>query len=109
MERHQGVLRFALPKNPDGEDADTDDERGDDVSLTPERLLPTGKREGNEEEGDRGNEEESADDVELPEEVDGELLEAELLERGPVSGKSACSGRPVACPDEHEHDEDGRA
>ena len=67
MEWNQRVLALALPVNPDGEDAESDDDRGNDVGLCPFGLDSSGKGEGNEEECDRSNEENGTDDVELPE------------------------------------------
>ena len=92
MERNQGVLALSLPQDPNGEDTSSDDNRSDDVSLTPLGLLTTSKGEWHEEEGDGSDEEDSTDDIELPEEVRGKVPEAELLERGSVACEGTCSG-----------------
>jgi hypothetical protein len=52
LERDQGVLASSFPPNPNREDASTDDNGSDDVSLTPLGLLTTSKSEWNEEESD---------------------------------------------------------
>ena len=92
MERDQGVLALSLPQDPNGEDTSSDDNRSDDMSLTPLGLLTTSKGEWNEEQGDRSDKEDSTDDIELPEEVRGKVLEAELLEGGSVTCEGSCSG-----------------
>jgi hypothetical protein len=92
MERNQGVLALSLPQDPNGEDTSSNNNRSDDVSLTPFRLLTTSKGEWDEEEGDRSNKEDSTDDIELPEKVRGKVLEAELLEGGSVTCEGSCSG-----------------
>jgi hypothetical protein len=91
LEGDQGVLASSFPKNPDWEDASTDDNRGDDVCLTPLGLLTTCKSEWNEEESDGCDKEDSTNDVELPEEVRSKVLPAELLERSSVACKCTCS------------------
>ena len=92
MERNQGVLALSLPQDPNGENTSSNDNRGDDVSLTPLGLLTTCKGEWNEEKGDGSDKEDSTDNVELPEEVRSKVLEAELLEGGSVTCESSCSG-----------------
>jgi hypothetical protein len=92
MERNQGVLALSLPQDPNGEDTSSNNNRGDDVSLTPLGLLTTSKSEWNEEQCDRSDKEDSTDNVELPEEVRGKVLETELLEGGSVTCEGSCSG-----------------
>lgn len=108
MEGNQRVLGLALVNDPDGEETDTNDKRGNDVSLSPLRFDTTSECEGDEEESDRGYKEERTDNVELPEQVGSKDLEAELLEGGLVTGQCASLGSPVASPDEHKDDENGR-
>jgi len=92
MERNQGVLALSLPQDPEGEDASANNNRGDDVSLTPLGLLTTSKGEWNKEKGDGSDKEDSTDNVELPKEVRSKVLEAELLEGGSVTCEGSCSG-----------------
>jgi hypothetical protein len=86
VERNQGVLASSLPQDPNREDTSTNNDRSDNVSLTPFRLLTTSEGEWYEEESDRSNQENSTDDIELPEHVRSERSETELLEGGSVSG-----------------------
>jgi hypothetical protein len=92
MERNQGVLALSLPQDPNGEDTSSNDNRSDDVSLTPFGLLTTSKGEWDEEKSNGSDKEDSTDDIELPEEVRGKVLEAELLEWGSVACEGTCSG-----------------
>jgi hypothetical protein len=100
MERNQGVLALSLPQDPNGEDTSSNDNRGDDVSLAPLGLLTTSKGEWNEEKGDGSDEKDSTDDIELPEEMRGKVLEAELLEGSSVACKGTSSGCFSASDDE---------
>lgn len=100
MERNQGVLALSLPQDPNGENTSSNDNRSDDMSLTPLGSLTTSKGEWNEEEGDGSYEEDSTDDIELPEKVRGKVLEAELLERSSVACEGTCSGCFSASNDE---------
>lgn len=107
VERNQGVLTPSLPQDPKREDTSTNNHWGDDVSLTPLRLLTTSKGERNEEESDRSDKKDGTDDVELPEHVRGEVLEAELLERSSVSCEGTGSGSSSARNDENGDDAEG--
>ena len=70
MEWNQWVLAPSFPEDPDGEDTEPDNDRRNNLCLRPFGLGTTGKSEWDEEEGDRGDEQNSTDDVKLPEEVD---------------------------------------
>jgi len=104
MERNQGVLALSLPQDPNGEDTSSNDNRGDDVSLVPFGLLTTSKGEWDKEKGDGGDKEDSTDDIKLPEEVRGKVLESELLKRSSVSCESTCSGCSSTSDDEDGND-----
>lgn len=107
VEGHKGVLALSLPQDPDGECASTNDDRRDDVRLAPQGLLSAGKGKGHEEEGNRRDEEDGTDDVELPEQSDGKLLGAELLEWGLVASEGARSSGLSAGDDEQGDEKDG--
>jgi hypothetical protein len=73
-------------------------------------LLPSGgdaasESKRHEEQGKRGDHEDDADDVELPEEL-VEETEAKLLEGGLVVGQVARLGRSVLSDVEHDDEED---
>lgn len=74
VERDQGVFTFSLPEDPDREDAESNNDGGNDIGISPSRFGTTSKGERDEEESDRGNKQNGTDDIELPEQVDGELL-----------------------------------
>ena len=74
------------------------------MSLTPCGLLTTSKCEWDEEEGDRSDEKDSTDDIELPEHVRCKVLETELLERSSVAGKGTGSGSSSTSDDQDGND-----
>jgi hypothetical protein len=69
VEWDQGVPACSFPPDPNREDTGANNDRSDNVCLSPLGLDATGKTEGDQEAGDRSNEEDCTDDIELPEEV----------------------------------------
>jgi hypothetical protein len=77
------------------------------VSFSPLGLGTSGKGEWDQEQGDRSNEEDSTDNVELPEKV-GDDPPSELLEGSSVAGQSTSSSGSSASDQEDSEDENGR-
>lgn len=80
VEGDHGVFAVLLPEDEDGDGEDAEDEGRDDLGRLPGLLDAAGESEGHEDEREDGDDEDDADDVELPEELDGELFPAEGLE-----------------------------
>ena len=68
MERNHGVFGLEFPEHPGGETQESNDEGGNDMGLLPEGGATSGEGEGDEEASEGGNEENDANDIELPEE-----------------------------------------
>ena len=106
MERHEGILTLPFPPHERRHTEHAHHDRRDDVPLGPDWLGTAGDREWRENEGERGNHEDDANDVELPEEL-GEESEAETLEGRGVGCEGTGAGRAVLGDEEHREERDG--
>lgn len=94
LERNEWVSGLHLPKDEEGNAAEADDQRSDNVTLFPSLLHASGQGQGNEDEGEDGDHQDKTDDVQLPEKLLDETDETVVSERRFVVGqdtRSSCS------------------
>lgn len=88
-----------FPRDESWDAADSHDEWCDDVGAAPRLGRPSSKSEWDENQSEDGNEEDKADDIELPEKLDGETSSTEHVVRRFVFLEGAvlpCTSRDVA-------------
>ena len=104
LERNKRMRSSELPEDK-GRDADeTDDEGSNDMGLSPLGLEASGSGQRNKDQSKDGDDQDDADDIEKPEELNGKVLEAELLEgRAVVDEETLLLG---AMGDDHEADDE---
>jgi hypothetical protein len=92
-ERHQRVLCPSFPPDEDRQAAHADDNHRDDVPRLPLVRGAAGDRQGHQDQCEDGDDEDDADNVELPEECDDEAAEPKLLVRRGMLDESALTRR----------------
>ncbi|KFY35804.1 hypothetical protein V495_07981, partial [Pseudogymnoascus sp. VKM F-4514 (FW-929)] len=80
-EGNHGVFAVFLPQDKDGDGENTHDEGGDDMSRLPGLFDASREGEGDEDEGEDSDDEDYTDNVQLPEQLNGELFKSQRLER----------------------------
>lgn len=103
----EGNKRMRSSELPEDESRDADeanDERSNDMGLSPLGLEASGSSQRDKDQSKDGDKQYDSDDIEEPEELDGKVLEAELLEgRAVVDEETLLLG---AVGDNHEADDE---
>lgn len=99
------MLALRLPYDPSGNTAKSNHERRNDVCLTPLLLDSSREREWHKDKCKDGDEQNNADDVQLPEKRDGEVLGTVALERRLVGIEG--TGALSTAGDDEESEEEG--
>ena len=86
---HQGMGSPELPDDEYGYAKETNNQRCDDMGRLPLTVEAAGESQRHQDQGEDGNEQDDADDVEQPEELARQALEAEHLEGGAVVVQAA--------------------
>lgn len=104
LERNKRMRSSKFPEDESRDAEETDDKGSNDMGLSPLALETSGSSQRDKDQSKDCNDQDDADDIEKPEELDGKVLETELLEgRTVVDEETLLLG---AVGDDHEADDE---